>query len=281
MPDGMQDVIAQIALIVTAAAVLTGILGWLVGSASGKRRAAKALASTSASRPQPAAAPTAAPSPAVFEATAPVIEAVPVAAATDASAPADPEPMAFAPFAPEPVAPAYALVAEPVAAPIAYVPTHAFTEPSDSYLDEEYEEDDDDDDDPDPDRTVLRPAPSFGSATTAYVPARFSVVTPTLSEPEPTTVVPASVQEIQELLREVRAKELELGALEAGALSAWDRTVPALEAKISALQDENDSLRRQIREADERSDADARTVERLRSLVAERDSRLAEIRAQS
>ena len=89
------------------------------------------------------------------------------------------------------------------------------------------------------------------------------------------------MQEVQELRRELRAKELELGKLEAGALSAWDRTVPALEVQISDLLDENASLRRQIREGEESSAADATTVQRLRSLVAERDSRLAEIRAQS
>ncbi len=56
MLDGLQYVIAQIAVIVAVAAILAGILGWLVGRASGKRRAAKALASTQVSRLQPAPA---------------------------------------------------------------------------------------------------------------------------------------------------------------------------------------------------------------------------------
>jgi hypothetical protein len=34
---------------------------------------------------------------------------------------------------------------------------------------------------------------------------------------------------VQELHRKLRAKDLELGRLEAGTLSAWDRTVPQLE----------------------------------------------------
>jgi septal ring factor EnvC (AmiA/AmiB activator) len=134
----------------------------------------------------------------------------------------------------------------------------------------------------DPDRTVLRPAPSWSapSKTPQYAPPRFSVVASTLSETELVQRT-ASVQEVQELRRELRLKELELGKLEAGALSAWDRTVPHLEAQIIDLQEENAALRRTIREAEEHSDADAQTVERLRASIAERDARLAEIRAQS
>ena len=281
MLDGLQYVIAQIAAIVTLAAVLAGLLGWVVGRGSGKRRAEKALASAPASRLQPAPPVTAPVTPEVVAPIAPIVEAapqVPVAEAAPVET-IDPSSEVELPELPSwsPNEPISTEIAAPVvepAQPTDYAPTHAYVDSADT-------DDDDDDDDPDPDRTVLRPAPSFGSATTPYVPPRFSVVTSTLSEKELNGAVPASVQEVQELRREVRAKELELGKLEAGALSAWDRTVPRLESQIVELQDENAALRRQLRDAEEHSDADAQTVERLRTSVAERDARLAELRAQS
>ena len=117
--------------------------------------------------------------------------------------------------------------------------------------------------------------------TPQYAPPPFAAIAPAAGTDPVAAMRQASVHEVQELRRELRAKELELGKFEAGALSAWDRTVPLLEAQISDLTTENDALRRTIRDAEEHSDADARTVERLRTLVAERDTRLAEIRAQS
>ncbi len=203
-----------------------------------------------------------------------------------------PEPVA------EPASPAAEpapILPEPVVGRTAAAPTHGYgeathsfgeathgnSEPTHGYA-EDADDEDDDEDDVDPDRTVLRPAPSWTapSKTPQYAPPRFTVVSSTL--PESALVQrTASVQEVQELRRELRIKELELGKLEAGALSAWDRTVPRLEAEIIDLQDENAALRRTIRDAQEHSDADAHTVERLRASIAERDARLADLRAQS
>jgi hypothetical protein len=215
------------------------------------------------------------PAPVAEEILAPVAPTSNVDAAEPVEAPAFAEvavPQNLEPSSPveEPV---IERVSEPVIEPVSEpVPMVILAEPADAAADE----------DEDRDRTVLRPAPGLTSTsgTPLYAPPPFAVVTSMSSESRP-TAGSVSVQEIQELRRELRAKELELGKLEAGALSAWDRTVPHLEAQISTLLDENASLRRQIRDAEEHSDADARTVDRLRSLVAERDSRLAEIRAQS
>jgi regulator of replication initiation timing len=57
--------------------------------------------------------------------------------------------------------------------------------------------------------------------------------------------------------------------------------VPQLEDQIDTLLGENDTLRRRIREAEEHSDAGTLTVDHLRALVAERDTRIAELRAQA
>lgn len=282
MLDGLRYVIAQIALIVAVTALLASVLGWLLGHASGTRRAEKAAAASRASRLMPApvqTSPSFSPRHAMEaagdvpvlaeEVLAPVVPTSIVNASEPAEAPVLSE--APAPGDLEPSPP----IVEPVTA-------DTLDGSADAGADE----------DADPDRTVLRPAPGMTSTsgtpgmtsipgTPLYTPPRLTVATPTPSESEPTAERPASMQEVQELRRELRAKELELGKLEAGVFSAWDRTVPHLETQISDLLDENVSLRRQIRDAQEHSDADAKTVERLRTLVAERDSRLAEIRAQN
>lgn len=297
MLDGLRYVIAQIALIVAVTALLASVLGWLLGQASGKRRAEKAAAASRASRLMPArvkTSPSSSPRHAMEAAgdvAVPVEEVLAPVVSTsivDVSGPAEAPVLVEAP-APQDLGPSFPVV-EPVVEPVTA-----------DTLDESADAGADEDADPDPDRTVLRPAPSMTSTsgtpgmtstsetpgptstsgTPVYAPRRFAVATSPLSESGLTAGRPASMQEVQELRRELRAKELELGRLEAGVFSAWDRTVPHLETQISALLDENASLRRQIRDAEEHSDTDAKTVERLRSLVAERDSRLAEIRAQS
>ena len=323
MLDGLREVIAQIALIVAVVALLAGVLGWLLGNASGTRRAERAAAASRASRLTPAheqpslltpaheqpsrltpahvqASPSFLPRHAMraaVHAPVPLEEGfapiVPTSRIVDVARPPDAPVLAEAPVRQdlEPSRPVTEPVVEPVVEP---VPADTLDEFSgagaEASSDADPDEDPDANADEDPDRTVLRPAPSMTSAswspgmstsgTPLYAPPRFAVATSTLSDSGPTAGRPASMQEVQELRRELRAKELELGRLEAGVFSAWDRTVPHLETQISALLNENASLRRQIRDADEHSAADAKTVERLSSLVAERDCRLAEIRAQ-
>jgi hypothetical protein len=89
-----------------------------------------------------------------------------------------------------------------------------------------------------------------------------------------------TVEEVQFLRQELRKRDLEIGRIEAGALSAWDRMVPQLEQQIEDLMAESDSLRRRLREAEEHSDADALSIDHLRALVAGRDTKIAELRAQ-
>jgi hypothetical protein len=94
------------------------------------------------------------------------------------------------------------------------------------------------------------------------------------------TDAPTSASEdVLQLRQELRNRDLELGRLEAGALSAWDRMLPQFQDQIKALLSENDQLQRRMRAAEEHSDADALTLDHLRAMVAERDLRIAELRA--
>lgn len=162
---------------------------------------------------------------------------------------------------------------EPDAEPlIDHVPLHAIEDP---------------DRNEDPDRTVIRmPPTSGGSGTTLYLPPT-AVATYSTTVANPAPVLPTSslrvvtVAEVQFLRQELRQRDLEIGRIEASALSAWDRMVPQLEQQIEDLMAESDSLRRRLREAEEHSDADALSIDHLRALVADRDTKIAELRAQS
>ena len=173
------------------------------------------------------------------------------------------------------VAPTHA-APEPDAEPlIEHVPQHAIEDPEDPDRNE------------DPDRTVIAMPPrSGGSGTTRYLPptAMDTYFVPVAS-PAPTVgasgVRVVTVEEVQSLRQELRKRDLEIGRIEAGALSAWDRMVPQLEQQIEDLTAEGDSLRRRLREAEEHSDADALSIDHHRALVADRDTKIAELRAQS
>lgn len=142
-----------------------------------------------------------------------------------------------------------------------------------------------------PTETPVRPtetpvAPNLNTASVDAVP-------PGVGRPATTPYVPpvaassstgarrsATVEEVQYLRRQLRARDRELGRVEAGVLAAWDRVVPQLEGRIDQLSAENDELRHRLRDADEHADSDAMTMERLRGVVADRDSKLAELRQQ-
>jgi hypothetical protein len=159
---------------------------------------------------------------------------------------------------------------EPDAVPlIDHVPLHAIEDP---------------DRNEDPDRTVIRMPPTSGRPGTApYLPptavATHSHATPAPVMPTPSLRV-VTVAEVQFLRQELRRRDLEIGRIEAVALSAWDRMVPLLEQQIEVLVSESDSLRRRLREAEEHSEADALSIHHLRALVADRDTKIAELRAQ-
>lgn len=253
MLDGFQYVLAQIGVVVAITALLAGLLGWLIGRGS-RRRTEKsferAIAAIARTEPEASAfAPPSVPETAVVpEDPAPETDPAPPAVA-------DAEPAA----AEEPLAQRQPYVATV----IEHVPLHEVA---------------------DPDATIIRPAST--PKTTPYLPPG-SVITSAPVGPgaapyrPPTSVQPATAEDVQQLRQELRNRDLEIGRIEAGALSAWDRTVPQLERQIDDLLAENDTLRRTIREAEEHSDVDAATVEHLRALVAERDTRIAELRAQA
>jgi hypothetical protein len=250
MLDGFQYVLAQIGVVVAITALLAGVLGWLIGRGSRRRterafeRAIAAVVGT-----DQVASPFAPPSTVLDAGTE----------AEEPSGEADPSPEPAEDVAEAPLAqrqPYGAMVIE-------HAPLHEIA---------------------DLDATVIRPAP--GPKTTPYLPPS-AVIT---SAPIAADVAPrraravaqtSTSEDVQQLRQELRNRDLELGRIEAGALSAWDRMVPQLEDQIDTLLGENDTLRRRIREAEEHSDADTVTVDHLRALVAERDTRIAELRVQA
>ena len=248
MLDGFQYVLAEVGVL-AATALLAGVLGWLIGRGS-RRRTEQAFeqAIATISRPEHDASAFA---PTSTDADTAEVSETPIAGV-------DPEAGSGADVAAAPLA-----QRQPYGTtPIDHVPL--------------YENDD-------PDSTVIRPA--SGPRTTPYLPP-ISVITstpagPTAAPSRPRTDVQVPTSEdVQQLRQELRNRDLELGRIEAGALSAWDRMVPQLEQQIDSLTRENDALRRKIRDADEHSDADAIAVEHLRALVTDRDEKLAELRAQ-
>jgi hypothetical protein len=168
------------------------------------------------------------------------------------------------------------------------VPTHASPEPATEPLIDHVplHAIEDPDRNEDPDRTVIRmPPTSGGSGTTRYLPpTAVDTYFAPVASPAPTVEVSSvrvvTVEEVQFLRQELRKRDLEIGRIEAGALSAWDRMVPQLEQQIEDLTAESNSLRRRLREAEEHSDADALSIDHLRALVAGRDTKIAELRVQ-
>jgi hypothetical protein len=257
MLDGFQYVLVQIGFVVAVTALLAGVLGWLIGRSNGRRRAEKPAAQSASARPVVAEEP--APNTAVAE-----------VAPTHASPEPATEPApdtAVAEVVPTHASP------EPATEPlIDHVPLHAIEDP---------------DRNEDPDRTVIAMPPwSGGSGTTRYLPpTAVDTYFAPVASPAPTVgasgVRVVTVEEVQFLRQELRKRDLEIGRIEAGALSAWDRMVPQLEQQIEDLTAEGDSLRRRLREAEEHSDAGALSTDHLRALVADRDTKIAELRAQS
>ena len=245
MLDGFQYVLAQIGVVVTITALLAGVLGWLIGHGS-RRRTEKAFeqAVAAISRTVPETSP--------FAPTSTSTEAAETSGEepTEDDAAANVAPLPVAPFPP-------------------YGPTLIDHVPL-----QEVE---------DPDATVIRPASI--PKTALYVPpgpviSSVPTAQPSLSSRERTVPPISPSEDVQQLRQELRNRDLELGRLEAGALSAWDRMVPQLEEQIKTLVSENDELQRRMRAVEEHSDSNALTLDRLRAMVAERVLRIAELRAQ-
>ena len=260
MLDGFQHVLAQVGVVVAVSALLAGILGWLIGRGS-RRRSEKAFeqAIAAITRPDQGAS--------AFAPLSTDADSVQGSETPPSGVDAHPEEVADA------EAPPLAQRQPYGATVIDHVPLHETD---------------------DPDSTVIRPA--SGSRTTPYLPPS-PVITSTPAAPSPVitstpaapsaapyrsplgAAVPTS-EDVQQLRQELRNRDLELGRIEAGALLAWDRTVPQLEQQIDDLTSQNNALRRRVREAEEHSGADAIAAEHLRTVLADRDSKIAELRAQ-
>ena len=63
--------------------------------------------------------------------------------------------------------------------------------------------------------------------------------------------------------------------LEAGAVTAWDKTVPTLEWQIDSLREENSEMAAMLRKALDELESQSVQAEALRSALSERDRRLA------
>ena len=262
MLDGFQYVLAQIGVVVAITALLAGLLGWLIGRGS-RRRTEKAFeqAIAAIARPEPDASPFAPATTVADSGDGPDVAAV-ADVADEAPPPAhevDAQEGPLADVTGLPLAPR----APYGTTLIEHVPLHEIE---------------------DPDSTVIRAAAS--PKTTPYLPPN-AVITSTPAgqgavpyRPRTTAQVSTS-EDVQQLRQELRNRDLEIGRIEAGALSAWDRMVPQLEQQIDTLMNENDALKRRIREAEEHAESDSLTVDHVRALVAERDAKIAELRAQS
>ncbi len=250
MLDGFQYVLAQIGVVVAITALLAGVLGWLIGH-GGRRRTEKAFERAVAAIARPESEPS------PFAPTSGLEDVVDQAEALTART--EPEDRPLVGVDSLPLGPGQ-LYGVPL---IQHAPLH--------------ESDD-------PDATVIRLAP--GTMTAPYAPPTVvisSVPAGPGGVPNRVRTIPQmpTPEDVQQLRQELRDRELEIGRIEAGALSAWDRVVPRLEEQIAALTSENDALDRRVRAAEERLDADALLVDHLRALVAYRDTTIAELRADS
>lgn len=81
--------------------------------------------------------------------------------------------------------------------------------------------------------------------------------------------------EADDLRAQLERSRQEIALLETGAISAWDRTVPVLEAQIVTLTETNRELVEALEEAQARLESEERAIAQLRVAVADRDRRLA------
>ena len=89
---------------------------------------------------------------------------------------------------------------------------------------------------------------------------------------DPDPEIAARVAELEQL---IAAKDREISMLEAGAVAAWDKTVPTLEWQIDSLREENSEMAAMLRKALDELESQSVQAEALRSALSERDRRLA------
>ena len=125
--------------------------------------------------------------------------------------------------------------------------------------------------------TVLRPVREGTVIRPAAAPYDYGTVirsVPGVTQGGVDTGVP-SLEDRSSLRPDPRDPDIQIGAIEAAALAAWDRTVPTLEQQVRDLATQNDELRHMLREAQERLESDV--TARLRAVsegsAAERRAR--------
>lgn len=116
-----------------------------------------------------------------------------------------------------------------------------------------------------PDTPAGAERPAAGDAQTPQV-----VATAPAADPDPE--IAARVAELEQL---IAAKDREISMLEAGAVAAWDKTVPTLEWQIDSLREENSEMAAMLRKALDELESQSVQAEALRSALSERDRRLA------
>lgn len=116
------------------------------------------------------------------------------------------------------------------------------------------------------DAPVTEPAPLAASGT-ADAPHDAPGAEPALD--------PGVAARLAELEQLVAAKDREISMLEAGAVTAWDKTVPTLEWQIDSLREENSEMAAMLRKALDELESQSVQAEALRSALSERDRRLA------
>lgn len=122
-------------------------------------------------------------------------------------------------------------------------------------------------------RTQAAPPPE---AAPQHVPVAAQETQPTPSEPEPEQSEPEPTEsgsaepepapdgDLTSLQEELAATKAKLDALEAGAIAAWDRTVPHFEDRIAALTEDNNKLTAALTETQAQLEVAAKELVHMR-----------------
>lgn len=137
-------------------------------------------------------------------------------------------------------------------------------------------------DDDDWETTIIRPRdaviPSMAEAVashtsdTAQLDATMVAATQT-----PARDVAGLTQQVTSLQQELKTQIEAMNRLEAGAVTAWDRTLPVLQEQIDTLEKEKVQAMGQMAELNDRLSQEQIRAEHLQSALNERDKRITEL----
>ncbi len=163
-------------------------------------------------------------------------------------------------------------VAPPAGAP-AQVPPPVDAPPVDAPRTDTTEDEDD--------STIIRPpGADLPTATTPVVPARDAASVDAANEAlgaPVATDVEGLTQQVEALQTQLRAQVDEMNRLEAGAVTAWDRTLPVLQGQIEQLEKEKNDALEQVVDLTNRLETEQARAERLQGALGDRDKRIAEL----